>query len=59
MPKKSRLLICCEGETERQYVIAVASALKIKNMPKVLNPAASDPMGVLAEAYKEYCWSQA
>ncbi len=59
MSKKSRLLICCEGETERQYVIAVASALKIKNMPKVLNPAASDPMGVLAEAYKEYCWSQA
>ncbi len=59
MPKKHRLLICCEGETERQYVMAVAAALRIKNPPKVLNPAASDPMGVLAEAYKEYCWSQA
>lgn len=59
MPKTPRLLICCEGETEKQYVMAVVAALHVKHSPKVLNPAASDPMGVLAEAYKEYSWSQA
>ncbi len=59
MPKKSRLLICCEGETERQYVLSVVSALGIKNLPKILNPPASAPIGLLEAAYKEYCWSQA
>lgn len=58
MTSQSRLLIYCEGETEKQYVLSVAEALKVRNLPAVRNTSACDPMSLLAAAYKDYCWSQ-
>lgn len=55
----SRLLICCEGETEKEYLTALVDTLEIKARVSVRKTAACAPIALLEEAYKEYMWSNA
>lgn len=58
-PKKpSKLLIYCEGETEKQYLTALAEALKITPNVSIRKTAACSPIQLLESAYKDYQWSQ-
>ena len=56
--KMPRLLIYCEGETEKQYLTTIVNALQIQNHVAIRNTAACDPMSLLEAAYKEFQWSQ-
>lgn len=57
-PKKpSKLLIYCEGETEKQYLTALAEALKITPNVSIRKTAACSPIQLLESAYKDYQWS--
>ena len=56
--KPPRLLIHCEGETEKQYLSALTDALQIQNYVSIRKTAACDPMSLLEAAYKDYQWSQ-
>lgn len=54
--KMPRLLIYCEGETEKQYLTTIVNALQIQNHVAIRNTAACDPMSLLEAAYKEFQW---
>lgn len=56
--KPSKLLIYCEGETEKQYLTALAEALKITQNVSIRKTAACSPIQLLESAYKDYQWSQ-
>lgn len=56
--KPSKLLIYCEGETEKQYLTALAEALKITPNVSIRKTAACSPIQLLESAYKDYQWSQ-
>ena len=56
--KLPRLLIHCEGETEKQYLMSLTDALQIQNYVSIRKTAACDPMSLLEAAYKDYQWSQ-
>ena len=56
--KMPRLLIYCEGETEKQYLTTIVNALQIQSHVSIRNTAACDPMSLLEAAYKEFQWSQ-
>ena len=57
--KLSRLLICCEGETEKEYLTTLADTLELTPRISVRKTSACAPMSLLEEAYKEYMWSNA
>ena len=56
--KRSKLLIYCEGETEKQYLMAIAEALKITSNVSIRKTAACSPIQLLEFAYKDFQWSQ-
>lgn len=56
--KPSKLLIYCEGETEKQYLTALAEALKITPNVSIRKTAACSPIQLLESAYKDYQWAQ-
>lgn len=56
--KKSRLLIYCEGETEKQYLTTITDALSISSNVSIRKTSACAPMTLLEWAYKDYQWSQ-
>ena len=51
---ETQLLIYCEGESEKQYVSALARRLKLENHATVKNPASSSPMSLLQGAFKDF-----
>ena len=53
------LLICCEGETEKEYLTALAERLEVLPRLSILKTAACSPIALLEEAYKDYMWSNA
>ncbi len=59
MTQKPRLLIYCEGETEKIYLQTLIENLKLSQMPCVRKTSACDPLSLLSAAYKDYAWSQA
>ena len=56
--KHSRLLIYCGGETEKQYLTAVAQALKITTNVSIRKAETCSQIQLLESAYKDYQWSQ-
>lgn len=54
-----RLLIICEGETEKEYLSALADQLAVMPRVSIRKTAACAPMSLLEEAYKEFMWSNA
>lgn len=56
--KPSKLLIYCEGETEKQYLTAIAEELGITSNVSIRKTSACAPMTLLESAYKDYQWSQ-
>ena len=57
--RPDRLLICCEGETEKEYLSALADKLEVMSRLAIRKTAACSPIALLEEAYKEYMWSNA
>lgn len=53
------LLIVCEGETEKEYLSALADQLAVMPRVSIRKTAACAPMSLLEEAYKEFMWSNA
>ena len=56
--KPSKLLIYCEGETEKQYLTAIAEELGITSNVSIRKTPACAPITLLESAYKDYQWSQ-
>ena len=56
--KPSKILIYCEGETEKQYLTAIAEELGVTPNVSIRKTSACAPMTLLESAYKDYQWSQ-
>lgn len=56
--KPSKILIYCEGETEKQYLTAIAEELGITSNVSIRKTSACAPIMLLESAYKDYQWSQ-
>ena len=59
MDQTPRLLIYCEGETEKAYLQALVDSLKLADKAAVRKTSACDPLSLLSAAYKEFAWAQA
>ncbi len=59
MDQTPRLLIYCEGATEKAYLQALADSLELAGKATVRKTAACDPLSLLSAAYKDFAWSQA
>ena len=55
--KPSKILIYCEGETEKQYLTAIAEELGITSNVSIRKTSACAPITLLESAYKDYQWS--
>lgn len=56
--KRPRLLIYCEGETEKQYLTGIVKTLKITNNVSILRNTTHTPISLLESAFKDFQWSQ-
>ncbi len=59
MDQTPRLLIYCEGETEKAYLQALVDSFKLAGQATVRKTSACDPLSLLSSAYKDFAWSQA
>lgn len=53
------IAVFCEGDTERQYVLALAQKLKIEKYVRAFKTVVTTPYELVMNAYKETAWSRA
>ena len=56
--KRSRILIYCQGDTEKQYLTSIVKTLKITANVSIRKMLASDLLSLLKSAYNDFNWSQ-
>lgn len=55
---EKRIMVLCEGETEKAYISEWASEHKVSHLVSIRTCIDNSPLGLLQEGVKEYFWQQ-
>lgn len=58
MCDRKKIIVVCEGETEKIYLAGWAQDCGVRDKVKFLNTASTSPMALVEDGVKEFLWSQ-